>query len=73
MDAGWNLERTDHGAFVSGEIDIGVADDLREALGRATHGAAGPLLFDLSQVTFMDSAGIRALILLSMSRPRSTS
>jgi anti-anti-sigma factor len=45
---------------VSGEIDLQVADELREA-GLAAAAADG-VAIDLSQVSFIDSSGLAALI-----------
>ena len=51
---------TDARAFVvRGEIDAAVGDDLVEAVGTS---GEGPLLLDLSDVTFLDSSGIHALL-----------
>jgi anti-sigma B factor antagonist len=43
----------------SGELDLTAADGFAAAVGEAL--AAGAVLIDLSAVTFMDSAGVRAL------------
>lgn len=43
-----------------GELDAYTVNDFREALGQAT--SASHLLIDLSNVPFMDSAGLGALI-----------
>ncbi len=45
---------------VTGEIDMETAPALREALATAA-AAPGPLVVDLSAVTFLDSAGVAAL------------
>jgi anti-anti-sigma factor len=45
---------------VTGEIDMETAPVLREALAEAA-AAPGPLVVDLSAVTFLDSAGVAAL------------
>lgn len=48
--------------LVSGEIDLQVADELRDAgLTAAARGEA----IDLSQVTFIDSSGLAALIAIN--------
>ena len=44
---------------VAGEVDIATADELGRAARDAL--AAGPVLLDLSAVTFLDSSGIRLL------------
>ena len=44
---------------VGGELDIGSIDEFTVAVGEAL--AAGPVLLDLTGVTFMDSTGVRAL------------
>jgi anti-sigma B factor antagonist len=43
----------------AGEVDVATAGDLSDAL--REHLAAGPVLLDLSELTFMDSSGVRAL------------
>ncbi len=47
---------------ISGELDITGSDPLREALESAIEGAADRVLIDLSQTTFIDSAGIALLL-----------
>lgn len=42
-----------------GEIDIATADEVGAAL--SAHLATGPVLLDLSSLTFMDSSGVRVL------------
>jgi len=44
--------------FVAGEIDIATADQLRRVL----EGMAGPIVLDLNEVEFLDSAGIAVLV-----------
>lgn len=46
---------------VRGEIDISNVDELRTGLEQAAS-AAGAVVVDLSAVTFMASAGVRALV-----------
>jgi anti-sigma B factor antagonist len=55
----------DSGAVVriEGEIDVCVADRLQELLLRITRAHGPQLLLDLSTVSFMDCAGLRALVL----------
>jgi anti-anti-sigma factor len=45
----------------SGEIDISTVAPLRDALRHVEQQAAGPVVVDLSQVSFMDSTGIHVL------------
>ena len=44
-----------------GELDMGNARELEEALGSAIE-LGGPVLVDLSELTFMDSTGISILL-----------
>jgi anti-anti-sigma factor len=46
---------------VGGEIDLATVDDLRGAITNALDGGAHDLWIDLSELEFMDSAGIHAL------------
>ncbi|TMM21539.1 MAG: STAS domain-containing protein [Actinobacteria bacterium] len=63
MPPTWDLDRTAEGVVVHGEIDLGVADTFEVKASAAVMGSAvGAFLIDLSGVTFMDSAGLRALI-----------
>jgi anti-anti-sigma factor len=63
MPPTWDLDRTAEGVVVHGEIDLGVADTFEVKASAAVMGAAvGNLLVDLSDVTFIDTAGLRALI-----------
>jgi anti-anti-sigma factor len=48
---------------LSGELDIASAPALRRALDDFEASAASRLVIDLTQVTFMDSTGLRALLL----------
>ncbi len=43
----------------AGEVDLATVGELTDAL--REHLAAGPVLLDLSELTFMDSSGVRAL------------
>lgn len=45
----------------SGEIDLAVAEEVSSSL-QAWVDAGGPVTVDLSEVTFMDSTGIHALL-----------
>jgi len=48
---------------IEGEIDVCVADRLQDLLLRITRAHGRRLLLDLSAVSFMDCAGLRALAL----------
>jgi anti-sigma B factor antagonist len=45
-----------------GELDIAVADGVEERL-RLLRGAGRPVRLDLSQLDFIDSSGVRAIVL----------
>jgi anti-anti-sigma factor len=63
MPSTWGLDRTTEGVLVHGELDLASADPFGEQLSAAvTEGSGESFLIDLSGVTFMDSAGLRALI-----------
>jgi anti-sigma B factor antagonist len=47
---------------VHGEIDLGTAPTLREALKPILDGQTGPVVVDLSEVAFMDSTGVHVLV-----------
>jgi stage II sporulation protein AA (anti-sigma F factor antagonist) len=47
---------------VQGEIDIATAGSLRSALERARESGRRDIWVDLSEVTFMDSSGLNALV-----------
>ncbi|MEU8516446.1 STAS domain-containing protein [Kitasatospora sp. NPDC048722] len=51
-------------ATVCGEIDLDIADGLRETLERALGGSRTGLDLDLSAVTFCDSAGLNLMLRL---------
>ena len=74
MFAGVSSDRADPPAFsldvtagddacttvtVAGELDLATADDFSRAVQSGL--ATGPVVIDLRKVTFMDSAGVRAL------------
>jgi anti-anti-sigma factor len=46
-----------------GSVDSNTAPELQEALLRATDGATGAVELDLAEVSYMSSAGLRALLL----------
>lgn len=46
---------------IHGEIDLGTAPALREALRSALEDQTGPVVVDLSDVSFMDSTGVHVL------------
>jgi anti-anti-sigma factor len=50
-----------HVISVRGDVDLATAGDLLLQLRILAGPASGPLLLDLSQTTFMDCAGLRAL------------
>jgi anti-sigma B factor antagonist len=50
-----------HVISVRGDVDLATAGDLLLRLRILAGPASGPLLLDLSQTTFMDGAGLRAL------------
>ena len=59
----WGFATTAEGLFVHGEIDLATADRFEERVSEGVMDAPGSsVLIDLSGVTFMDSAGMRALI-----------
>jgi len=63
MPETWGVARTAEGLFAHGEIDLAIADPFEERASEAVMEAAGSsVLIDLSGVTFIDSAGMRALI-----------
>jgi anti-anti-sigma factor len=47
--------------FIAGEIDVNAREQIRDALARAREGSTD-VIVDLSQVTFIDSTGINALV-----------
>jgi anti-sigma B factor antagonist len=47
---------------VKGELDLATHERLTEELRRATEGD-GPIVVDLSECEFMDSTGVRALLM----------
>lgn len=53
-----------HVVTVKGELDLAVAPRIEAALGPDAEGA-GAVLVDLTELGFMDSAGLRALLMAS--------
>jgi len=47
---------------VTGDLDLLAADSLRDAVTAALGGSAGNLIFELSDLRFIDSAGLSVLI-----------
>jgi anti-sigma B factor antagonist len=64
-------ERRDSASVMtlSGELDIASAPSLEHAMQDVMHSAPGRVVIDLAGVTFMDSTGLRALL---MARERAT-
>ena len=59
------VEHRDDGAVtlrVTGELDLGSAPTLKKALEKAEDQNPQSVVLDLSQLTFMDSTGIRAIL-----------
>jgi len=56
---------SDHGAIVTvrGDIDLASANDL-EACGRSALDGASSVVVDMAGVTFLDSSGLRSLVIL---------
>ena len=52
---------------VHGELDSGTCEELLEAFHRAARVQSGTITLDLGGVTFIDSAGTRAVILIERS------
>jgi anti-anti-sigma factor len=50
---------------LSGEIDMDVTGQLREALLAAAEQSSAPVVVDMSEVTFIDSSGLNELVQLS--------
>jgi anti-sigma B factor antagonist len=55
------ITATDEGFRLKGELDMATAGDLSEVLKEAA-GRNDPIVLDLSEVSFMDSSGLRALL-----------
>jgi anti-anti-sigma factor len=54
-----------HVVAVRGELDMAVAPELEAALGPEAAEGAGAVLLDLTELAFMDSAGLRVLLMAS--------
>ncbi len=61
------ITSTDHGLALAGELDMATADDLGTRL-HEDGSADGELSLDFSDVTFMDSSGLRAILAAAGSR-----
>jgi anti-sigma B factor antagonist len=48
--------------YMSGEMDLASREPIRDALMKAQDLGSGDVIVDLSQITFMDSTGINALV-----------
>jgi anti-anti-sigma factor len=63
MASTWGVDRTAEGVAVYGELDLACAKQFGEGLAAAVREGSGKsFLIDLSDVTFMDSMGLRALL-----------
>ena len=47
---------------VSGELDLATVDQLRDVIARAVAVGVEQIVFDLADITFMDSSGITVLL-----------
>ena len=50
------------GVQLAGELDLATVADAEQAIARARRETPGPLRLDLSQLTFLDSSGLRLVI-----------
>ncbi|MGD2059956.1 MAG: STAS domain-containing protein [Acidimicrobiia bacterium] len=48
---------------VQGEVDLATVDDLRGAIDQAVGGGSSSVAIDLTDATFMDSTGLKALVM----------
>lgn len=55
---------------VRGDVDLGTVDALSQALEQATRGG-DPVIIDMTDVTFLDSTGVRVLVEAYRSAQRS--
>jgi anti-sigma B factor antagonist len=51
-----------HTLALSGELDIATAPDLEEAVEGLRENGGGAIVLDLSELTFMDSTGLQAIL-----------
>lgn len=51
-----------HTISIAGELDLATADDVERELERVEATDAGAIVLDLSNLTFMDSTGVRLLM-----------
>ena len=62
MPGNWGLDRTAEGIVVHGDLDFDAAKEFEEQASEAVlRSTAGTFLVDLSDLTFLDSAGLQAL------------
>lgn len=59
-----------HIAVAESRLDAAVATEFKDALRRAMQGGQGPVTLDLSQVLFMDSSGLGAVIAVLKAMPQ---
>jgi anti-sigma B factor antagonist len=57
---------------ISGEVDMVTCDRLAAALEAAEHEATGLLVLDLGELAFIDSTGLRAILLCAQRARRSS-
>lgn len=57
-------------AVAESRLDAAVAIEFKDAMRRAMQGGAGPVTLDLSQVRFMDSSGLGAVIAVLKMMPQ---
>lgn len=50
---------------VEGEVDLATVEDLESAIDRVFADSSHPLVIDLSESSFMDSTGLKALVMAS--------
>jgi anti-anti-sigma factor len=63
-DFRWKVERDGSSIrlFLSGDLDVAVADEAAVRLKQQLTGVDGAVVVDFGQVTFMDSSGLRLLL-----------
>ncbi|HEX2422446.1 MAG TPA: STAS domain-containing protein [Actinomycetota bacterium] len=63
MPGTWRIDGTSEGVVVHGEVDLDTASEFEAQASEAVMlSTAGTFLIDLSDVTFLDSAGLQALL-----------